>query len=394
MTPSDGQRFVIVGAGRQGTACAAFLLEQFATTTVDLVDVAAERLATAQKLLGHAERVCTRQMDVAGDAGEARAVFAGAACVVSCVPYFLNVGLTRSALAAKVPFTDLGGNVGTVRDQLALDSECRQAGVALAPDCGLAPGLLNVLAEYWQGDWDYKAVRLYCGGLPQNPRGLLKYALTFNVCGLLNEYLDDCEVSRGGRLETVPGMGELETLSDLALPGEFEAFATSGGASLGAKLYAARGVDYQYKTIRHPGHRDIIVSMQEQGFFDTEPQAFALNGATVAAVPRDWSGQVMARSMPSDGKDLVVARVDVSATRAGQRVRGRIDLIDYAVDRFTAMERTTGFPTAVTAAALGGLYPDCAIAPGAYVPLQIIPPALMIRELARGGIAGITVREL
>lgn len=387
------RRFVIVGAGRQGTACAAFLLDQFEHTAIDLVDVSAERLAVAQRLLGQAQRVRQRQLDVAADPAAARAVFSGAAGIVSCVPYFLNVALTRAAIAAGVPFTDLGGNVGTVAEQLALDVECRKAGVAIAPDCGLAPGLLNVLAEHWAQRWDYRSVRLYCGGLPQNPRGLLKYALTFNVCGLLNEYLDDCEVARGGRVVQIPGMSELEQLSDLALPGSFEAFATSGGASLGPKCYAPRGVDYQYKTIRYPGHRDIIVSLQEQGFFDTARQPFTIDGREIAAVPRDLSGQIMARSMPSDGKDLVVARVDVTAEAAGQPVRGRIDLIDYAVDRFTAMERTTGFPTAVTAAVLGGLYPDCAIAPGAYVPLQIIPPALMIRELARGGITGITVRD-
>ena len=86
--------------------------------------------------------------------------------------------------------------------------------------------------------------------------------------------------------------------------------------------------------------------------------------------------------------------IPVAQARGGKPVRGRIDLIDYAVERFTAMERTTGFPTAVTAAALAGLYPDCRIEPGAYVPLQIIPPELMIRELARGGITGITVREI
>jgi lysine 6-dehydrogenase len=393
MPLTHAHRFVILGAGRQGTACAAYLLDCFDATAILLVDVSEERLAAAHELLGHGTRVTRQRMDVTRDADSTRRLFEGAACVISCVPFFLNVDLTRLAIAAGTPFTDLGGNVGTVAEQLALADECRRAGVAIVPDCGLAPGLLNILAEYWAPEWNYESVRLYCGGLPQDPRGLLKYALTFNVCGLFNEYFDDCEVSRGGRLVHVPGMSEPERLADLALPGEFEAFATSGGASLGAKLYAERGVDYQYKTIRYPGHRDIIVSMREQGFFSTEPQEFTVDGATVQVAPRELSAQIMTRTLPSDGKDLVVAHVNIVAECAGQPRRGRIDLIDFAVDRFTAMERTTGFPTAITAAALAGLYDDCRIAPGAYVPLQIIDPKLMMRELARGGVNGITVRE-
>jgi lysine 6-dehydrogenase len=395
MSTAGTHRFVICGAGRQGTACAAFLLDRFDSARIDLVDRSPEHLSAAEAQLDAGERVCCRAVDVAGDGDALSSVFAGAACVVSCVPYFFNVPLNQAAIAARAPFTDLGGNVGTVRAQLDLAAACRDAGIAIAPDCGLAPGLLNILAEYWTGDWEYQDVKLYCGGLPQNPRGVLKYALTFNVCGLLNEYLDDCEVSRGGELVTIAGMSEPEMLGDLALPGAFEAFATSGGASLGARLYAERGVDYQYKTIRHAGHRDVIVSQWEQGFFDTEERTLAVGADGVRVVPRELSAQIMARTLVSDGKDLVVARVEARGRDAnGRQRRGRIDLLDYAVGGFTAMERTTGFPTAVTAAALAGLYPDCRVAPGAYVPLQIIDPQLMIHELAHGGINGITIRDL
>ncbi len=387
------KRFLILGAGRQGCACAAFLLEQFDDTAVDFVDLDEDNLAAARRLMRPADRVATHCLDVATAGAPLDALMRDAACVVSCVPYFLNAGLTRAAIAAGACFTDLGGNVGTVAEQLAMADDCRSAGVAIAPDCGLAPGLLNILAEYWKNEWRYESVRLYCGGLPQNPRGQLKYAMTFSIHGLLNEYLDDCQVARDGQLVTIPGMSEPERLNDLALPGEFEAFSTSGGASLGASLYAKLGIDYQYKTIRYPGHRDIIVSLWEQGFFATEPETFHLDGHDITAVPRTISGQIMERRLKSDGADLIVARVNVAGECDGRPVSGRIDLLDYAVDRFTAMERTTGFPTAITAAALAGLYPDCKIEPGAYVPLQIIDPELMIRELARGGVAGLTVRS-
>jgi len=387
-------RFLILGAGRQGSAVAAFLLEQLADTAIDFVDNDAGRLRAAAALQQDAKRVACHELNVHPIPERLEDLMTHAACVVSCVPYYLNVELTAAAIEAGTPFCDLGGNIGTVQRQLAMADKCASAGVAIAPDCGLAPGLLNILAEYWTGTWTYQSVRLYCGGLPQNPRGQLKYALTFNVCGLLNEYLDDCEVSRGGELVTVPGMSEVERLADLAIPGEFEAFATSGGASLGARLYARRNVDYQYKTIRYPGHAAVINSMWEMGFFDTEPTAIPDGKEQVQLVPRDVSAAIMARSLVSDGKDLVVARAEVNGEQEGEKVSGRIDLIDYAVDRFTAMERTTGFPTAITAAALAGLYDGCEIEPGAYAPFQIIPPTLMIDELARTGVTGISVRKV
>lgn len=385
------KRFLILGAGRQGGAVAAFLLEQFNDTAVDFVDMSADRLAACAKLQREPKRVATHDLDVSPVSDNLASLMSAAACVVSCVPYALNRELTAAAIDAGTCFCDLGGNVATVEAQLALGDAARSAGVAIVPDCGLAPGLLNVLAEYWSDRWQYRSVRMYCGGLPQNPRGALRYALTFHIGGLLNEYLDDCQVARGGELVTIPGMSEVERLSDLALPGEFEAFATSGGASLGARVYAARGIDYSYKTIRHPGHARIIQAMWDMGFFDNQSRTFRIGDSAIEAAPRDLSANLMAERLQSDGRDLVVARADVDGDVDGHPVRGRIDLLDYAVDRFTAMERTTGFPTGVVAAALAGLY-EKPIAPGGYVPFQVIDPRLMIDELARAGIKGISVK--
>ncbi len=383
--------FLVLGAGRQGAACAAFLLENFTDTRVEFVDAATDRLDAATTLQADSSRVSTQLLGVSPVTDELRAIIARADCVISSLPFFLNASLTKAAIEAHRPFCDLGGNIATARAQLHMHAACLEAGVAIIPDCGLAPGLINVLAEYWSSEWEYSAVRLYCGGLPQNPTGSLKYQLTFSVYGLLNEYLEDCEVSRGGKLMTVPGLSGLEPLGDLAFPGAFEAFSTSGGASLGPQVYAPRGVDYEYKTIRYPGHCRIMRAMREMGLFDETPRPVSLDGRRVTLSPRAVVGPVMEASLRADGRDLVVARVNVRGRIDGQPAVGRIDLLDYAVDRFTAMERTTGFATGVVAAALAGLY-DRKIEPGAYVPFQVIDPKLMIAELGRAGISGISVR--
>jgi lysine 6-dehydrogenase len=384
--------FLILGAGRQAKAAAVFLLKRFDQARVIFVDVDEANLQTASGAQPDHARVECHRLSVVPITDQLRGLVKQSACVVSGVPFFFNEALTRLAIECARPFCDLGGNKGTVLNQLALADAARAAGVAVVPDCGLAPGSLNVLAEYWRNEWTYRGVKLYCGGLPQHPQGTLKYTLTFSPWGLFNEYFDDCEVARGGKVQTVPGLSELETLTDLPLPGTFEAFMTSGGASIGPRVYAPHGVDYQYKTLRYPGHRDIMEACRQMGLFNFAKREFRIAGTTITAAPADLNGQVLEAAIPSDGQDLVVARAVVEGLKNGMPVRGRIDLLDYAAHGLTAMERTTGFGVAIVAAALAGLYPRNPIAPGAHVPFQVLDPKLLIEELAAGGITGITVR--
>jgi lysine 6-dehydrogenase len=385
--------FLVVGAGRQAVACAAFLLEQFSDTRVVFADRQEEQLRRATSAQRCADRVSS--LTVRGgrmDAPELVGAVREADVVVSCLPFFLNEDLMRLTLKERVSYCDLGGNKGTVARQLSKASEAREAGITLVPDCGIAPGSMSVFAEYWQGEWAYESVRLLCGGLPQEPRNTLKYQLTFSPWGLLNEYLDECEVARDGQVVIVPGLGECERLNDLPLDGEFEAFATSGGASIAPSVYAPRSVDYEYKTIRYVGHRDIIASMNEMGFFDPKRTARRADGTPVGATMREISVSVLSDALPADRKDLIVARADVIGRTADGRRRGRIDLLDYADERFTAMERTTGFSAAIVAALQAGLY-DAVIEPGAHVPFQVVPPKLLIEELRRAGVCGIEISE-
>jgi len=392
------KRFLLIGAGRQGAAVAAFLLERFENTFVDLLDVSAASLERCRARIRRPERVRCLERDASAADGDLFDLMKGADCVVSGMPYALNPPLARMAIEARTSFCDFGCNTGTVDSELALDPKFRAAGVSLVTDCGLGPGLLSTMAEIWADDWDYESVTLYCGGLPQHPSGVLRYSLTFNVCGLLNEYLDDCVVSRGGELSRLEGLSEVELLDDLPVPGTFEAFQSSGGASIGPLVYAPRGVDYQYKTIRHPGHRDVFRAMWEMGLFELEPRDLNLGGQVVRAAPRDIVGQILEVSLAStDDKDYVICRADVRGSEDGRPMLGRADLVDRADERFTSMVRLTGFPTGVVAAALAGLYDGSipAIAPGATVQFQAVPARFLLAELERFGVppVAITARE-
>lgn len=386
--------FVIAGAGRQGIACAEFLLRRFADVRVLLVDREPQAVDRALTALAQAGAWGDRLSGFAGDAfGEAPTLaraLAEAACLVSCAPYGLNERLTDMAIEHGLSFCDLGGNLTVVRRQIARDERARARGVCVVPDCGLAPGSAGVLAMWWRGDWRYRRVKMLCGGLAQREVNAFGWEPFFSPQGLLNEYLEPCTVSRGGAVVTVEPLSEMEFVEDIAAVGPLEAVQTSGGASLMPELFAPEGIDCEYKTLRRPGHWRIIRALREIGLCSEDATWLRANGGAIS--PREVVETLLDRNLVNSRRDLVVLRVDVEGERGGVAVRGRIDVIDRAQGRLTAMERTTGFSQAIVAAHLAGLLGERP-APGARPPFQVLPPALLAEELRREGVE-ITVREL
>src|SRR5215813_3098108 len=120
-------------------------------------------------------------------------------------PYFLNLGLAKAAIAAPCHFVDLGGNNTVVRHELALAAKAEKRGVAIAPDCGLSPGMASILGgalvQRLGGRAD--ALKLYVGGLPEKPMPPFHYQLVFSVEGLINEYVEPARILRRGKLVTI-----------------------------------------------------------------------------------------------------------------------------------------------------------------------------------------------
>src|SRR5919206_209370 len=185
---------------------------------------------------------------------------------ISCVTYFHNLSLARAAVEARTNFCDLGGNNTVVDAELALDSEARAAGVHVIPDCGLAPGMVSVLAAHGAARFSsLDELHIRVGGLPQDPRPPLDYQIVFSVEGLINEYVERARVIRGGRVVEVESMTELEALDFPAPFGRMEAFQTSGGTSTLPETFAGRVRELDYKTIRYPGHCERFKLLVELG---------------------------------------------------------------------------------------------------------------------------------
>ena len=372
-------KFMVLGSGMQGRACAFDLLRNPDTESVLLADSSAENLASAKSWLKTA-KVETVRVD-AGDVKRIAELAHGKDVLISCVPYFFNLELAKAAIHAKTNFIDLGGNTDIVLKELALTSQAEKAGVTLLPDVGLGPGMLSTIAAHGISQLDKTdEVHLRDGGLPQKPRPPMNYLLTFSEHGLINEYVEDAYAIRDYKRVKVPGLSEVEEI-DVPTLGRCEAAHASGGLSTLAHTYEGKIRTMDNKLIRYPGHIGIINAMNAMGFFSTEK--IALSGGSLK--PRDLSAKLFRQHFerPAD-KDLVIIHSTVRGIKDGRRAEVVYDMLDYYDDKkkMTAMMRTTGFPAAIVAQMLASKVIN---KPGAF-PVELgIPPEPFFAEMDKRG---------
>jgi len=192
-------------------------------------------------------------LDVA-DPDALRRALDGFDAVVSCLPYDRNLDVAEAAAAAGLHYFDLTEDVPTTARIRELAAG---ADTLMAPQCGLAPGLIDIVgSSLAEPLTDVRRMQLRVGALPQHPSGQLGYAFTWSPEGVVNEYLNDCEVIRSGQRQFVPAMADIETV--VIGGARLEAFATSGGLGTLCETYEGRVRHLDYKTLRYPGHCDAI----------------------------------------------------------------------------------------------------------------------------------------
>ncbi|MDQ1593432.1 MAG: lysine 6-dehydrogenase [Pyrinomonadaceae bacterium] len=340
-------KILVLGAGRMGLGAAYDLAHSSPeVTAVTVADLDAERARSVVAAV-RSEKLTPAAVDVS-DHAQTIALMRGHDAVISCVTYFHNLQLARAAIEARANFCDLGGNNAVVASELALDAEAQAAGVNIIPDCGLAPGMVSVLAMHGAARFDeLEAVHIRVGGLPQQPRPPLNYQIVFSVEGLINEYVERARVIRGGQIVEVESLSEVEALSFPAPFERMEAFQTSGGTSTLPDTFHGRLQELDYKTIRYPGHCEQFKLLVELGLAASEE--IDLDGTRVR--PRRLLGEMLTRHLPADEPDVVLIRLAFRGRRNGRDARLRYDIIDRFDERtgLSAMMRTTAFPASIIA---------------------------------------------
>lgn len=372
-------RFLVLGRGAQGSACAFDLLRSTGVTQVRLADVDVSNLPAFLPTND------ARLVPVVLDVRSREAVLAEMAqvdAVLSAIPYYFNGTLAELAVEAGVHFADLGGNTEIVFQQKELDAAAKAKGVTIIPDTGLAPGMINVLAEHGIRSLDtVESVKLFVGGLPQHPTPPLNYQIVYSIEGVLDYYSTLSWVVRDGKRMQVTALSELEPVEFVSPIGTLEAFHTAGGLSTMAWRYEGKIPTMEYKTLRYPGHAQLMAAMRDLGLYDATP--IDVKGTQV--IPRDvFIAQVGPKLRKPGGTDLVALRVLVSGTKNGVPMTRQYDLLDYydAEHDITAMMRVTGYTLSIT----GQLMASRALASGVHTPDEAFPGDRYIAELAARGI--------
>ena len=370
-------RMLVLGAGLQGSACAYDLLQRPEVERVTLADLRIDRLPKFLK--GAKRRLVPTRFNVRHTAA-LRKLMKGHDTVMNALPYYFNLDVSKAAVATGLHGSDLGGNTEIVEKQRKLHAAARKRGVSIIPDCGLAPGMVNIIAaEGIRRVGQADTVRIYVGGLPQAPEPPLNYQIVYSLEGALDYYTTPSWVLREGKVTSVDALSELEAVTFPAPVGELEAFHTGGGISTMPYTWAGKVRTMEYKTLRYPGHLAIMRPIRELGLLDLKP--IAVQGKPV--VPRAaFIAAVSPKLHKPEGRDLVALRVEVTG-KSGAKVGWQLlDRYDEA-HGISAMMRTTGYSLAIT----GVMQVDGRIAAkGVHTPDEAVPFGPYVDELKRRGV--------
>src|SRR5512140_3229841 len=282
-------RIVLAGAGKIGEAIVA-LLQGSGDYDITVVEQDPKRLAPykAAGLRTHCAALA--------DKGQLAPILAAHDAVISACPFYLTPLIAGAAKEAGIHYFDLTEDVQSTR---VVKKLAEGASTAFVPQCGLAPGFISIAAHSQTRAFDtLRDVRMRVGALPIFPSNALKYNLTWSTDGLINEYCNPCEAIVDGGVREMPALEELEEFS---LDGiAYEAFNTSGGLGTLCETLEGRVENLNYKTVRYPGHREIIKMLIRD-----------LRLGQRRALLRD----VLETAIPVTLQDVVLIFITVSGTR-------------------------------------------------------------------------------
>ncbi len=276
--------------------------------------------------------------------------------VLSCLPYHLNQGVASVAHRLGLHYFDLTEDVPTTK--AILDMSRSSAGV-MAPQCGLAPGFIGIVAASLEKQFDgIRSIRMRTGALPRNPTGLIGYAFNWSHEGVVNEYLNDCEVIENGEKKLVSPMEWLEILIVDGV--KYEAATTSGGLGTMCDSYLGRVENLDYKSIRYPGH------FQQMNVFFHE---------LLMREDRGLAGRILTNAKPPTDDDVVLVHASAEGRIDGQLRRREYVRSYYPIEiegvTWTAIAWTTAASvTAVVEMVSAGALPDRGFIKQEEIPLE------------------------
>lgn len=315
------EKIAVFGLGKIGRLAAELLHETgFRVTGFDTRDV--RRKSDFE----------TRKIDLSDTNGLAAAL-TGFDAVLSCLPYHLNIAVATAAHGLGMHYFDLTEDVPTTNAIISLSQTAR--GV-MAPQCGLAPGFIGIVGAAKVAEFETcRSLRMRVGALPHHPTGLMGYAFNWSPEGVVNEYLNDCEVIEEGVRKTVSPMEWLETI--YVNGRQLEAFTTSGGLGTMCETYHGQVDNIDYKSMRYPGHAKLM------NFFFHE---------LLMRERRDLAGEILTHAKPPVDDDVVYVHVAAEGHVDGRMSRSEFVKAYYPIDIAGARQTAIAWTTSASVVAV------------------------------------------
>ena len=343
-------KYAVLGAGKQGQAIAYDLAKNGNAKSVCLFDLNKEIVTQASIRLNElikTDLIISKEIDVTRSIQLIHEL-KNYDTIISAVPYFLNELITDVALKNKINMVDLGGNTEIVKKQLSKNVDAINSKITITPDCGMGPGMNITLSLLVMEQFDLpKTIKIYDGGLPQNPEEPWNYNLFFNINGLTNEYDGCASFIRNGKIEEVHCFEDIELL-DFDKYGNLEAAVTSGGLSTMPWTFKNNLETLENKTLRFPGHWQDMIAYRNLGLFDLTEIGY--NNQKI--IPREFYHHLLEPKLKKENvKDVCLMRIYGSGITDNKIKHIQLDAIELYDDitGFTAMEKWTGWHASIIA---------------------------------------------
>ena len=344
-------KYAVLGSGRQGIASAYDLVRCGNASEVQLLDInidAALSGANRVNTLLKSKKTVGKMIDATNHYDLVESL-TDIDVFISAVPYRLNPKITAAAIEAKTSMVDLGGHTDNVLKQLDFHNDAKKLGITIVPDCGMGPGMNITMAMLAMEQMEKPIeVRIWDGGLPQDPKPPWNYNLFFHINGLTNEYDGSAYFLKDGVISKVSCFEDIELLEFPDSIGELEAAVTSGGLSTMPWTFNGKLEVLENKTLRYPGHWEWMKAYRELGLFKQE--IITYNDTKIS--PREFYHNLLEPKL-NNGlvKDVCLMRIECRGNHQGEKVKSLVESIEHydEITGFTAMEKWTGWHASIMA---------------------------------------------
>jgi saccharopine dehydrogenase-like NADP-dependent oxidoreductase len=323
-------KIAVLGAGMVGRAMAWDLAEEHEVTAFDL---SADNLTQLKK---RNDKIKTFVADLS-DHKTYNDLLKPFDLVVTAVPGFMGYKTLEAAIAAGKDIADISF---FPEDALQLDKLAKEKNVTVITDCGVAPGMSNFIVGRYNEEMTIHSFECYVGGLPKERKQPFQYKAPFSPIDVIEEYTRPARMVEEGKIVVKPALSDRE-LMWFEETGQLEAFNTDGLRSL---IFTMKNIpDMKEKTLRYPGHIDLIISLQQAGMFDTRP----VRVKNVEISPLEFTSKVLIDEwkLGAEEPEFTIMKVVLKGEKDGTKKTVEYNLYDE-YDRnakISSMSRTTGY---------------------------------------------------